>query len=60
MPQQMRAEFGTLLHLLEEQQLRKLPHNRALGAEYVAHDLDALISAHQMEEHPERLEEGEE
>ena len=58
MSKQAGAKFSTLLGLLEEEELGELPDDGSLGAEDVLHDLYTLISAHQVEEDLERLEEG--
>ena len=55
MSQETATQLGTLLRLLEEQEIWELPNNGSLGAENVFHDLDTLISAHQMEQHFQSL-----
>ena len=50
MSQETSAHLGALLRLLEEEEVWKLPHDGTLRAEHILHDLDTLVSAHQVKE----------
>ena len=55
MAQEAATQLGTLLRLLEEEEVGELPDDGSLGAEHILHDLDTLISAHQVKEHFQSL-----
>ena len=49
--QQSTTQLRALLRLLVEEEVGKFPDDGPLRAEHVLHDLDTLISAHQVQEH---------
>ena len=56
--QQAATELGTLLRLLVKQEVGKLPDDRSLCTEYIFHDLDTLVSPHQMQKNFQSLYRG--